>query len=279
MQAFIDFLAAPGSRVDGNNKEALSPATVKRYATVFSSVMTEAFKMNLAEKDVLHKQYVSYPKVYKKPLQAYDDEEAQKFFEGLSEEPIEYRAMLVTSLLLGLRRGEVVGLMWADFDFKNGCVDISRSAYKVKGVPQSLKDPKSISSIRTVYFSKEYEEILLLWREEQSRQKEKAGILWQEQDFVFTNPKGDMLGIHALTRICSRFEQKHGLRHLKLHGLRHTCGSLMIRNGVDIETVKSVFGHESIKTTQQYLSAYSSAKREAANKLSDVIIVKKGDDE
>ena len=50
-----------------------------------------------------------------------------------------------------------------------------------------------------------------------------------------------------------------------MHGLRHTCGSLMIQNGVDIETVRSMFGHESIRTTQQYLSSYDKSKRRAAD--------------
>ena len=41
----------------------------------------------------------------------------------------------------------------------------------------------------------------------------------------------------------------------------------MVQSGVDIETVRSVFGHESIKTTQQYLSAYDNSKKRAADLL------------
>ncbi len=274
LQSLIDYLSAPGSRFDENNKEPLSGATVKRYATVFSSIMTEAFKMGLVEKDVLHREYISYPKVYRKPIQAYDDDEAKRFFEGLLAEPLKIRALLLTSLLLGLRRGEVVGLMWSDFDFKNGCLHINRSAYKLKGKPQAVKVPKSSNSIRTVYFSEEYAVVILCWREEQDKERESAGDNWTEQGFVFTNEKGDMINIYAPTEICSQFEERCGLRHLKLHGLRHTCGSLMVKNGVDIETVKSLFGHESIRTTQQYLSAYDGAKKTAAKKLTDILIKK-----
>jgi site-specific recombinase XerD len=139
--------------------------------------------------------------------------------------------------------------------------------------------PKSKNSIRTVYFSDEYAYIINLWREEQGNQKREAGSSWIEQDFVFTNENGSMINLYALTELCSKFEDKCGLRHLKLHGLRHTCASLMIKNGVDIETVKSMFGHESIRTTQQYLSAYDSAKKSAAQTLTDIIIKQKGGDE
>lgn len=272
LQAFIDYLAASGSRADETQSEPLSPATVKRYATVFSSVMTEAFKMGLVEKDVLHKQYIEYPKIYKKQIQAYDDEEARIFFEGLSNEHPKVRALLLTSLLLGLRRGEVVGLMWSDIDFKNNCLTVNRSAYKIKGQPQSVKVPKSRNSIRTVYFSEIYADALRDWMDEQDFDRRSAGRGWSEQGYVFTNEVGNMINIYLLSEVCSRFEEKCGLRHLKLHGLRHTCGSLMLKNGVDIETVKSVFGHESIRTTQQYLSSYDSAKRSAAEILANTII-------
>ncbi len=279
LQAFVDYLASPGARMDENNSEVLSGSTVKRYATIFSSIMTEAYKMGLVEKDVLHKQYISYPKIVKHSIQAYDDEEASRFFEGLKNEHPKIRALLLTSLFLGLRRGEVVGLMWSDYDFKNNCLFINRSAYKVKGQPQNVKIPKSKCSIRSVFFSDEYAQILNVWREEQERERLAAGDKWEEQGFVFTNDKGGMMQLYAPTEICSKFEERCGLRHLKLHGLRHTCGSLMIKNGVDIETVKSLFGHESIRTTQQYLSAYDSAKKSAATRITDAIIIKKGDDE
>lgn len=265
LQAFVDFLSSPGSRSDESNSEPLSPSTVKRYTTVFSSVMNEAFKMGLVEKDVLHKDYISYPKIYRQQIQAYDRDEVKVFFDALAEEHPKIKAMLYTSLLLGLRRGEVVGLMWSDFDFKKNCLYVTRSAYKTAGEKQSVKMPKSKSSVRTVFYSDEYAEALLLWRTEQQKDREKAGHRWREQGFVFTNEGGDMMSIYSLTRICAEHEKKCGLRHLKLHGLRHTCGSLMIQNGVDIETVRSMFGHESIRTTQQYLSSYEKSKKRAAD--------------
>ena len=266
-QAFVDYLSAPGSRSNESNSKPLSPSTVKRYTTVFSSVMNEAFKMGIVEKDVLHKDYISYPKIYRQQIQAYDRDEVKVFFDALAEEHPKIKAMLYTSLLLGLRRGEVVGLMWSDFDFKKKCLYVSRSAYKTAGEKQSVKMPKSKSSVRTVFYSDEYADALLLWRTEQQKDREMAGHSWKEQGFVFTSEEGDMMSIYSLTRICAEHEKKCGLRHLKLHGLRHTCGSLMIQNGVDIETVRSMFGHESIRTTQQYLSSYDKSKKHAADLL------------
>lgn len=271
LQALIDYLVTPGARADKDNDKPLSASTVKRYATVFSSLMTEAHRMGFVEENKLRMGAVRYPKIKKEPVRAYDRDEAAVFMEGLFDEPPRTRALLMTSLLMGLRRGEVVALKWEDIDFKNCTLSVNKSAYKEKGKPQALKAPKSQNSVRTVYFSEIYAQALIEWQTEQNDQKRIAGARWHEQGFVFTNEVGDMISLYAPTEICSDYEKRRGLRHLKLHGLRHTCGSLLVENGADLETVKAVFGHESIRTTEQYLTPYDASKRRAAELIADIV--------
>ena len=71
--------------------------------------------------------------------------------------------------------------------------------------------------------------------------------------------------------LCEKFEEKHGLRHLKLHGLRHTCASLMMLLGADAETVRDVLGHDSVRTTDIYLHPYEDGKKRAAGLVGSVI--------
>lgn len=270
-QALVDYLAAPGARTDKGNDNPLSASTVKRYATVFSSLMTEAQHMGYIEQNPLRNGSVRFPKIKKEPVKAYSREEAAIFVEGLTGETPRTRAMLMTALLLGLRRGEVVALKWEDIDWKRRAINIDKSAYKKKGEPQALKPPKSTNSIREVYFSEMHKEVLLEWRTEQESERSAAGAKWNEQGFIFTNAVGNMFSLYSLTTLCSKYEERCGLRHLKFHGLRHTCGSLMVSGGADLETVKAVFGHESIRTTEQYLTPYDESKRRAADMLADII--------
>ena len=86
----------------------------------------------------------------------------------------------------------------------------------------------------------------------------------------FLNPKL-MVSIYSLSRICSQFEERNKLHHLKLHGLRHTCGSMMVANGVDAETVRSVLGHESLETTNLYIHPYEKSMRRAAVILENIV--------
>ncbi|MBQ3013932.1 MAG: site-specific integrase [Clostridia bacterium] len=270
-QALIDYLTTPGARADKDNDKPLSASTVKRYATVFSSLMTEAHRMGFVEENKLRTGAVRYPKIKKESIRAYDRDEAAAFIAGLADELPRTRALLMTSLLTGLRRGEVVALKWEDVDFKKCTLSVNKSAYKEKGKPQALKQTKSPNSVRTVYFSQMYAQALLAWQAEQCVQREQAGEKWKEQGFVFTNEVGDMISLYAPTELCSDYEKRRGLRHLKLHGLRHTFGSLLLNNGADLETVKALMGHESIRTTEQYLTPYDAAKRKAAEQISAII--------
>lgn len=52
-----------------------------------------------------------------------------------------------------------------------------------------------------------------------------------------------------------------------LHCLRHSFASLLLENGVDIYTIKSLMGHTNVKTTQIYTHIVDAAKEKAANTL------------
>lgn len=97
--------------------------------------------------------------------------------------------------------------------------------------------------------------------------KENAGIQWNDAGFIFTNSYGDMVSVYTPSDICASVQKKHGLRHLKLHGLRHTCGSLLMSMGTDAETVRDILGHDSVRTTDIYLHPYERNKRNAAGMM------------
>ncbi len=270
-QAFIDYLSSAGSRADETNTKPLSAATVKRYATVFSSVITEACKMRYVENNKLRSIGIEFPKIHKKAIEVYTDYEVKIFFEALQKEPPQIKLLLLCALLLGLRRGEIVALKWEDINYNDNCISINKSAYKPKGKPQDLKSTKTHSGNRIVYFPAVFLNALNEWRTVQAQERARADSRWNEQGFIFTNNVGNMISIYSPTNICSNFEAKNGLHHLKLHGLRHTCGSLLVSNGVDPETVKSMLGHDSLETTNLYVHPYAKNMKKAADLMGSII--------
>jgi len=61
--------------------------------------------------------------------------------------------------------------------------------------------------------------------------------------------------------------KKSGIPKLRFHDLRHTVFSRLIEKGEDIETVRDLAGHASIKTTQRYLHSNDRRKKKAIEKL------------
>ncbi len=269
IQSFVDFLSTPEASAKG--EQGLSPASVKRYSTVFSSIITEAWKQKFIETNPIGKNYIHYPKIVQPQLEAYSDDEVEQLMEALENEDIRTRALLTLAVTTGMRRGELVGLMWDDIDFDKQIITISRSVYKPKGEKQRIKSTKSVSSNRTVYIPDSCSRVLYELKIQQASDKRHSQGLWVDTGFVFTDKYGKNMSLYAPTRICAEVQAKYGLRHLKLHGLRHTCGSLMVEHGVDPETVKTVLGHESLKTTNRYLHPYAESMKEASEKMERII--------
>ena len=56
-------------------------------------------------------------------------------------------------------------------------------------------------------------------------------------------------------------------KHITFHSVRHSYASLLLENGVDIYTIKSLMGHTNVKTTQIYTHLVNEQKEKAANTL------------
>ena len=57
-----------------------------------------------------------------------------------------------------------------------------------------------------------------------------------------------IIGI-GLTNSFSKLLARHGLRHIRFHDLRHTCASLLLKNGVPMKQIQEWLGHSDFSTT------------------------------
>lgn len=61
------------------------------------------------------------------------------------------------------------------------------------------------------------------------------------------------------------------IQHKKFHAIRHTYASMLLKNGIDIETVAELMGHSAISITQIYLHSSNSQKQDAVNTLNNIL--------
>ena len=164
----------------------------------------------------------------------YNDDEirtAKEFFKSNFPEAF---LMLET----GLRRGEVCGLMWTDIDFKNLTLSVNRSIADKKGGGVEVRPPKW-DSYRTIPISADLAAVL--------REQPRTGL------YVFMSDRKQILSpsyiTHALKRYMDQLNAQSGTPKLTAHELRHTRGTELRRNGVDIYTIQKLMGHKDINVT------------------------------
>ena len=58
-----------------------------------------------------------------------------------------------------------------------------------------------------------------------------------------------------------------GVGKLRIQDLRHLCGTFLVMNGVDLETVREILGHRDLTTTQRYLHMINDHKKNAISKI------------
>ena len=275
IQQFIQYLANDKKRLDGHEGK-IAASTVKRYATVLRSIVGMAYKLEYIEEDIGRSRRLEFPKEETKEVEVFTLEEVENILRALECEPWHIRAVIEVALFTGCRRGEIVGLKWADIDFENQRISVKRSIYKLSDGKAREKEPKSKTSIRTISIPERLCKTLTEYRLQQNRHIAYLGDGWKNLDYVFTEEDGYVMNPQTPTKQFDHFLKRHGIRHLKFHGLRHTSATMLLSNGCDIKTVSARLGHADITTTNIYVHALESTDRMAAQTFDNFLKTKKG---
>jgi len=164
------------------------------------------------------------------------------------------------ALFCGLRRGEVLGLQWADI--KHG-----KMAVRHNMTYEGIKSPKSGYS-RTIPITLPIKAMLQAQREKQKHFKELLWNKYNKSDFIVTYDDGRQIDPRVFSKLFKDALIRTGLPVVRFHDLRHTAASLMIMEGVDMKTVSEVLGHQSIKITADiYGHIADEHKLDAMNRL------------
>ncbi len=165
-----------------------------------------------------------------------EDEESRLI--AVAPPPLKH--MLIVALHTGMRKGEVLNLKWENVDFET----------KEITIVETKDDEDRVVPMNPILFD------LLMTLKSQDGNSE----------YVFTNPRTRRHYVEIKRTFVSSCK-KADVEDLHFHDLRHTYASRLVRNGVDLNTVKELLGHSSIITTQRYLHSQIEQKRAAVYSL------------
>ena len=78
---------------------------------------------------------------------------------------------------------------------------------------------------------------------------------------------GELVKPDYVDRTFSRILKTNRFRHIRLHDLRHSCATLLLRNSVPLPEIQKWLGHSNIITTQRYSHLDKSDKTIPANMI------------
>ncbi len=165
------------------------------------------------------------------------------------------------ALFCGLRRGEIMGLKFSDFDTGNETVTISRQVSEEYifddnglriGHRAAEKPPKTENSYRTMRIPKVIFEELEIRRKKIIKDKENQGSVYHDHGYISCKDNGEPHTLPsfygALKRACNRA----GVPQVSVHDLRHMYATILLEQGVSLVKISGLLGHASIHTTFEH---------------------------
>lgn len=224
----------------------LSAKTVKNIHGVLHKALEKAVKLEYIRTNPADSCELS--RVEKKEIRPLDDGDISRFMEAVQNHP--FRALFLTTLFTGLRRGEVCGLRWDCVDLEHGTITINKQLQNIPGQPGSyrLVSTKNGKS-RTLKASHFVVDLLRQQKAEQEEIKRLVGELWHDEGYVFCNAVGEHLSPSTVYHNFKRVASDIGMPAARLHDLRHSYAVASLRAGDNIKTVQSNLGHHTASFT------------------------------
>lgn len=119
----------------------------------------------------------------------------------------------------------------------------------------------------TLYCPPELLAILKKHKEDQDAERLKAGEFWHDHDLVFPTRRGTPIERTEDWREWKTILKKADVREVRVHDTRHTAGTMLIEQGVNIRVVQEVLGHTRVTTTERYTHVAAAQVQEAGNRM------------
>ncbi len=173
--------------------------------------------------------------------------------------------------MTGMRRGEVLGLRWADVDLDAARLTVRHTIISVAYEIQE-STPKTHQA-RVIDLDLGTVDQLRAHHHRQQAERGEWGSGHQDSNLVFCREDGTPLHPDTFSQSFERAIAKTDLARIRLHDLRHTHATIALRAGVPVKVISERLGHESPAfTMKQYAHALPGMQAEAAAQIAALVL-------
>ena len=229
----------------------LAPRSVLHIHRTLSKALKQATDDGLIPRNAASS--VKPPRPRSEEMQPLSRDQARTFLDTVRGDRME--ALYVLAITAGLRQGELLALKWEDVDLEgtNPTLEVRRSLSETRG-RRSFVTPKSGRG-RHLRLSRRAVRALRTHRKRQLEERVRKAGLWEDHGLVFPSEVGTPMSGRNLYRAFKiRAERASLPQTIRFHDLRHTCATLLLRQGVNPKFVQELLGHADISLT---LNTYS----------------------
>jgi integrase len=277
LERFYSKMLAAGSK----------PATAHQAHRTIRTALNHAMRRGHVTRNVAS--LAVPPRIEDEEVEPYDIEEVQRLLSEAAK--LRNSARWSIALALGLRQGEALGLHWSDVDLKAGILRVRKNRLRPKYLHgcggecgakpgyckqrvrknEDTANTKSRAGRRVIGVPDELVRLLELHRQEQARDRARAGQEWVETGFVFTSPFGAPLvpstDYDAWKQLLTDAEVRDG----RLHDARHTAATVLLILGVPERVVMQIMGWSSTAMAARYQHVTGGILQDVAKQVGGLI--------
>jgi integrase len=245
--------------------EILSPGTRKDARNVLRAALTCAIEEQVITWNPAAVIRLSNRREPRLRRRSWTVDEARQFLESARSDDDVFYAAYVLVLVLGLRKGELLGLTWERVNLDSAELYVGEQLQRV-GRQLVRRETKTDSSDAPLPLPDLCVTALKLRRQYQQANSDSAGEAWTDSGLVFTTRYGTPIEPRNFSRSFDRRIAKAGVSKITVHGARKTCGSLLATLEVHPRVAMQILRHSKIAITMEIYTEVPSASTRAALK-------------
>lgn len=247
------------------DRQPLSPNHIHQIHTILARALKVAVQRKRLRTNPASADAMDAPPLVDVAVQPFSNEAVEKIEAAAAGTYGAVRWMV--GLSLGLRPGEVLGLLWDDIDLDARTLRVERQIQRIKGKGLVYGPVKSKRGERTVPLPSYLVTELRAHRADQLQRRLEVGSHWTDTGAVFTYLDGRPVCPDEDSKRWARLLVKAGVPHQRRYDARHTAATLLLARGVPQRIVMDILGHSQIQVTAKYQHATDPLLQAAADAL------------